>query len=239
MLLALVVLALAGSSDAELRIAVHAGASWSGFLSGWGDLDTPNYLGARVPAAERQCSTACRFVSAEDLPDGLASAHAVLIELQPFQWRPGMPIPLPVKPEGQLWILFGVEQENYFPLAKQASFQSLIDANATLQQDSQVPITMFCNWGGKADLKALPRVRNNSTRNVFFMASNCDRGGAEHRTLYVQQLMQHIQVDSYGSCLRNSEPGFEIPKRFSEFGEAMARKIDVCSNALASVLFLL
>eukprot|EP01133_Synstelium_polycarpum_P001533 gene1533-1790_t len=38
---------------------------------------------------------------------------------------------------------------------------------------------------------------------AVFVASNCVRGGADKRTEYVKELMQYIEIDSFGLCLQN------------------------------------
>lgn len=38
---------------------------------------------------------------------------------------------------------------------------------------------------------------------VFFMQSDCDTMSG--RDDYVQELMNHVKVDSYGACLKNKE----------------------------------
>lgn len=48
---------------------------------------------------------------------------------------------------------------------------------------------------------ALPFARK--TGRVAYFASNCDT--ASLRDEYVSELMQHIEVDSYGACLHNKD----------------------------------
>jgi hypothetical protein len=60
------------------------------------------------------------------------------------------------------------------------------------------------------------------------MATNCGSGGATARTAYVQDLMQYMQVDSFGKCLHNKDvpPEMDFPI-YSNHGASMKNKIQV------------
>lgn len=75
----------------------------------------------------------------------------------------------------------------------------------TYAKDSLVQITYMCPWGSKtpADLLKPPPAKTKD-KLVAYISSNCNGGGAVARTAYVEELMQYIQVDSFGLCLHNA-----------------------------------
>lgn len=50
-----------------------------------------------------------------------------------------------------------------------------------------------------------PVPAKDKTKVVAFFASNCGTGGADIRLNYVKELMNYIDVDSYGGCLHNKD----------------------------------
>jgi hypothetical protein len=118
-----------------------------------------------------------------------------------------------------------------------------------------VPITLTCSWGGgtiddflkpplpvseKGSSIGLDPNRGDGIRNddnpsklaaVVFMASNCGAGGANSRTAYVQELMKHIAVDSYGLCLHNKDlPDAFKGRIYDDHGKSMKNKIALFKN---------
>jgi hypothetical protein len=65
-------------------------------------------------------------------------------------------------------------------------------------------------------------------KDIAFMSTNCGSGGATGRTAYVKELMEHIQVDSLGKCLHNTDmpPDMQFPI-YSDHGSSMKNKIQV------------
>jgi hypothetical protein len=97
---------------------------------------------------------------------------------------------------------------------------------------SQVPITFMCMWGGgqRSDLLK-PHPPKSREKCVAWMATNCGSGGATARTAYVKELMEHIQVDSFGKCLHTKD----VPKEmdfpiYNNHGASMRNKIQVFSE---------
>lgn len=74
----------------------------------------------------------------------------------------------------------------------------------TYDPDSLVQVTYTCPWG---DINTFldPPPKKSSDKIVVLMASNCNTGGADKRTAYVEELMKYIKVDSYGGCLHNTD----------------------------------
>jgi hypothetical protein len=86
----------------------------------------------------------------------------------------------------------------------------------TFRQDSQVPITMFCNWGGTLVIHqfyvlilnlgldgTLEEIVKPASANrkdlIAWFGTNCGGiGGHSHRANWVAEFMKHIQLDSYG-----------------------------------------
>eukprot|EP01032_Pedospumella_encystans_P015845 gene15845-18102_t len=69
---------------------------------------------------------------------------------------------------------------------------------------------------------------------VAIFASNCKNAGASTRYKFIEELMKHLQVHSYGKCLNNrQEPGTDvIPEdpRWPAVAQRRARKIKILSQ---------
>lgn len=116
----------------------------------------------------------------------------------------------------------------YFNLYSGPGYLDFIDINMTFYMQSQVPITFTCMWGGGKleDLLLPPPPKTKGfchqsallTRSFFFsldkcvvfMATKCASGGATGRTDYVRELMQHLDIHSYGKCLHNKDLPLEM-----------------------------
>jgi hypothetical protein len=66
---------------------------------------------------------------------------------------------------------------------------------------------------------------------VVLFTSNCKAAGATQRYKYIEELMKHIEVHSYGSCLKNrDEPSMPNDPTWPPIAQRRARKIKVLSN---------
>lgn len=193
---------------------------WSGFNSE--KLTLPNYLGDSV---EKACPTV-RYCSFTTNYSQLGYADAVLFEGKPknpnhiWDWL-REPLLMPQKRPGQLWVNFGFRNTESYPLLQQPGYMSLQDINMTFDQTPRadnVPVTLFCLWGGgeKSDLlKPIPK--KSSEKFAVFYSNNCGIGGARNRTAYIKELMQYIPIDSYGDCLNNKD----LPSEFAGMKEEL------------------
>jgi len=101
------------------------------------------------------------------------------------------------------FILVSLEQPGYAARMADPFYLARFDFYTTYQLDSFVPLTYIEPEWKLEDfyLPHLPLSHKNGLVAIFI--SNCKNGGASKRTEYVRELMNHIQVDSYGGCLRN------------------------------------
>jgi len=103
----------------------------------------------------------------------------------------------------QARMLLCMESAAHLPRLVRADFLRGFEVTATYRRDSDVPLlyapgnTSLYAYGHA--LAALQDKRARAT--LVWVASNC----APARTALVQELMQHINVDSYGKCLHNAE----------------------------------
>lgn len=66
---------------------------------------------------------------------------------------------------------------------------------------------------------------------VSLFTSNCKLAGANERLKYIQELMQYIDIHSYGGCLNNrKEPDFPNDPAWPAIAQRRARKIKVLSH---------
>ncbi|XP_072519917.1 alpha-(1,3)-fucosyltransferase 11 isoform X2 [Salminus brasiliensis] len=115
--------------------------------------------------------------------------------------------PLPRLPH-QTWALFHEESPmNNYVLSHGPGIR-LFNYTATFRRESDYPLTL--QWLPSLDYLLKPpsvslqeknRWRRAGLAPVLYMQSHCDVPSDRDR--YVQELMKHIQVDSYGKCLNN------------------------------------
>lgn len=66
---------------------------------------------------------------------------------------------------------------------------------------------------------------------VALFTSNCMNAGAKARSAYIEELMKHVKVHSYGKCFKNrEEPKMAEDPRWPQIAQRRARKIKVLSN---------
>lgn len=126
-------------------------------------------------------------------------------------------LPMPRNVDKHIWGLFHEESPRNVPELMHPPFLQLFNYSATFSRHSDVPLTLQY-------LKTIEDITSNeyfiSTKEknsllssiapILFLQSDCDT--ATERELYVEELMKHIAVDSYGTCLNNRE----LPHQFQE-----------------------
>jgi hypothetical protein len=66
---------------------------------------------------------------------------------------------------------------------------------------------------------------------IATFTSNCGNAGAKERFAYLQELMKHVEVHSYGRCLHNrDEPEMENDPAWPPIAQRRARKVKVLSR---------
>eukprot|EP01103_Thecamoeba_quadrilineata_P013923 TRINITY_DN4004_c0_g1_i1.p1 TRINITY_DN4004_c0_g1~~TRINITY_DN4004_c0_g1_i1.p1 ORF type:complete len:643 (-),score=96.02 TRINITY_DN4004_c0_g1_i1:140-2068(-) len=199
--------------------------SWSGLEVE--TLRTPNYLGDSVVNV---CPVKCSFTSD---PRRWREADAFIFESDTphfVQWRQ-KPLKFPQKLPHQKWVLVSYETKYYYP--QQLYYEQMTDITMSYEQGSDVPISFMCSWGGGtlADLLKPPPPKPAGYAPIVWMGTNCGAGGAGIRQRYIEELMKHISVDSYGGCLHNRD----LPKEwqfpiYSDHGSSMRNKILMFGN---------
>lgn len=197
---------------------------------GWGDgevVPTPNYGGFTY--IKGKCPVTCDWTTDRSK---LAIADSVLFDpclTGPTGYR-DIPVYMPDKFPGQQWGWFTYEQYNYFPMMKEMDYMKHFDYKMTYHHDAQVQITFACPWAGVSDLLA-PVPPKTKDKIVAAFISNCATGGANQRYEYLEELMKHMNVHSFGHCLKNAD------YKFTATGHAgkMHDKI----NAISEFKFLL
>ena len=92
------------------------------------------------------------------------------------------------------WILYTQENPVYTPVLRDSKFMSQFNLLRSYRLDSDFPNPVF--WIPQL---TPPLPFNEKSGLIFAAFSNCEAV----RTEYMRQLMSFVQVDSYGSCLRN------------------------------------
>lgn len=186
------------NSTSEPITVVSYHATWTGITEPTA-INTPNYLGHKV---EYTCDVPCLVTRDQSY---ITRADAILWEVQPLtgftdKFR-RVPVEFPEKLVNQLWMNIGYETPEYFPLYGEPAFTRHIDVNMTYQQDSPVPITFTCDWGGGNGLEEYKKPPTFKSKGIAAMLTNCVGGGAVHRTAYVKELMNYLEIDSFGVFL--------------------------------------
>lgn len=131
---------------------------------------------------------------------------------------PELPHSIPEKYCGQYFVMFDLESPVFFDdfnavysMAHESSRKVLemFDISSTYRLDSDVPVPHFTFWYEQHLQAALtkPMVVSVEERDdafpVAWIASKCDTNN--DRIAYIEELMKHIGVKSYGKCLHNAE----------------------------------
>jgi len=142
----------------------------------------------------------------QKLPDGWAittdrrwrnRAEALVFHIPTLLW-----LPRRTKPE-QRWVAWSAESAENYPQLSDPAYMNRFDMTMTCRMDSDIPISyLFENNTGvplNEFLAPLPPKRQDRLAAVF-ISSRFNRSG---RLSYLKELMQHMDVHSYGSVLNN------------------------------------
>jgi len=126
------------------------------------------------------------------------------------------------------WILSSMESVvNYPYMVKDLYWDGFWDARMGYRQDWDIHRSSMRNWKtSAAALKKFPLMERNSAVPLVWIASNCN--AKTGRLPYVQALMQHISVDSYGACEKNKE---------EEIGGSFGQTLEVYSKYYFAIAF--
>ncbi|GAM26569.1 hypothetical protein SAMD00019534_097440 [Acytostelium subglobosum LB1] len=153
---------------------------------------------------------------------------------------------IPQKEVGQTFLNYGVEHGRFFPITEEPRFLDHIDLNMTYRLDSQVPITYACSWGMYAngsinnfpDAKVVPFKKKK--KSVAMLSFNCGVGGAIFRSSYLEHLMVHFPLASYGNCMQNTklDADDKMPvETWTDLGMQLMYKSKTMSKHLFGVAF--
>eukprot|EP01133_Synstelium_polycarpum_P007414 gene7414-8673_t len=193
-------------------------------LDGWVEATTPP-----KPLSNTSVATILNLIRQD------SSIDAVLYEAQQVGgWGRDYLDKIPLiqqREPGQIWINFGFEHKGYFPLAGEKDYLRHMDLRATFEDHSDIRTTFTCSWGVKGvasieDFRAKPRPFSEKRKSSLLMASNCDRGGATYRTIYVEELVKYTDIKSVGECVKNADLDQEdsLQNIWADVGETMAVK---------------
>lgn len=143
------------------------------------------------------CTCACDFTTDRAR---LRDATAVIFHI-PTLIPVSRRFALPAKYPSQRWVAWSMESDVNYPLLAEPGFMRLFEITMTYQYRS----TVWCPYFGPPTAVALlsPSVPKSETAPaVYFQSSPFNRSG---RIEYVAELMQHLQVDSYGKVLQNRQ----------------------------------
>lgn len=140
--------------------------------------------------------------------DAAQLAHASAVVLH--DWNQQQPVP-PVRYCGQRWVFFSVEAPSHthtWGFWPRRVLLEQVDVMSTYRLDSDVPRPYF-PFSGDAVKQGLfdppvPFAERRSDALVAWVAANCQQESVG-RTEAVLQLMQHLEVHSYGNCLHNKD----------------------------------
>lgn len=117
--------------------------------------------------------------------------------------------PLPRK-RNHLWALVHEESPLNNHMLCHREIASLFNFTSTFKRNSDFPITTqhfpsleFLTSRKPVTIKEKNRLRKKGLAPVVYLQSHCDVPSDRDR--YVQELMKHIDVDSYGACLNNKD----------------------------------
>ena len=151
--------------------------------------------GEELPSGE-QVPAGCELSSDRQR---LVEADAVIFhvpELRPWHRPPKRP--------GQLWVAWSIESEQHYPVLDAPATRARYDLVMSYRRDADV-IWGYVPFYSSADnlertLLAPPRPKAAQRPVAMLISSQVDRSG---RRAYARELMRHIEVDSWGSFLRN------------------------------------
>ena len=141
------------------------------------------------------CPVNCTF---SDDWDAFAAADCVLFHAP----NHGSTLPS-FKPEGQAWGVFSMEPLCIYPALELLRRHPRIDLEMSYRLSSDVWAPYLTGKPASLARMALPvdPAQKNASALVAAMISNC--GSRNGRLPYLDELMRHVAVDSYGECRRN------------------------------------
>lgn len=143
------------------------------------------------PASVPDCPWPCRLLFE---PAALPEADVVVFHIPTLRGT----VDVEERP-GQLWVGWSMESDVNYPASSSPAFLSQLDLTMTYRRDSDIWVPYL----GPEMLEAMrspPATKTALAPAVYFASNARDRSG---RGQYVAELMQHLQVDSYGRCLCN------------------------------------
>jgi len=112
------------------------------------------------------------------------------------------------KPPHQRWVLYTAESYVNTPALQRTHLMRHIDLVVSTDRRRSHVTARYCpepHFFEQIATAPLPR-KDDATAPLVWFASNCDQSPqAPLRTAFVRELMQHIEVHSYGGCLHNRE----------------------------------
>lgn len=104
--------------------------------------------------------------------------------------------------KSQPWILMSMESDENYPSLKNKMMLLKFEIQMTYRLDSDVPC-IYPNWRDYGSFLEKPSQHHGPAEGALavYIASN----PAAQRDAYAAELMQHVRVDSLGSCLHNKD----------------------------------
>ena len=127
-------------------------------------------------------------------PRRLADAHVVIFHIPTIPPLAGIS-----KYPGQIWVAFCLESEVNYPCLSSLEFMRQFDLTMTYRLHSDIP-ALYIGLHTLAALRRPPLPKTEDASAVYFASNGADKC---ERMGYVRDLMQYLQVDSYGKCLAN------------------------------------
>ncbi|CAN0117222.1 unnamed protein product, partial [Ectocarpus fasciculatus] len=146
----------------------------------------------------------------------LPRADGVLFHIPTFNTRDGFP---KQKPPAADYVYANLEPTTYKvvqPLLRDKEFMSKFDLSMTYERNSDVPLGYVGSSSTSRYFKA-PKASFKqkdgfgSPDAIAAFVSNCKAAGATHRLAYMEELMKHVTVHSFGHCLHNREEPQLVP----------------------------
>lgn len=104
------------------------------------------------------------------------------------------------KPEGQKWVAWSLECEENYPFMKDAEFMEVFDYRMSYHQDADI-VFPYYRYQYIKELSAVPVTDFHRKKNICMLISSpFNKSG---RKEYLQELMQFVEIDSYGKVLNN------------------------------------
>lgn len=157
----------------------------------WWEENAISWLGGHMVGPLKNCPVPCIYTN--DLKKYNESS-ALIFHIPTFLDFPKDKLP------HHKWVAFSMESEQYYPALQDEKFMSKFDWKMTYRLDSDF---VAGYWSSNETLYLLPPHNKTSSVPVVYVASNCRP--LNRRDDYVEELMKHIAVDSYGRCLHNKD----------------------------------